>query len=342
MQQLDYFKILVGKSGLFDKNFYLFINQDVKKANMDPIVHYLVYGWREGRNPSPKFNTNLYLDAYPDVKKAGINPLLHYVLYGRNEGREIFGHVYTIHGFSFISYSEFNCERDDSLNGSEVLEFNYNDKTYKIIGFGARGIGTNGDMKIFLDDEYGFLNVNNKTVIDIGANIGDSAIYFLMMGAEKVISLEPYPYACNVMRKNLEINNLMHKVTLLNAGYGGDRIIKIDTEYKNHLGSPLKATSEGEEIEIHSLNTLVKQYNIEEGVLKIDCEGCEYYLLEEKEEILRKFKLIQIEYHYGYGELKTKLESSGFTVSITEPVYCLNNEWSPKDMYIGFIYATRN
>ncbi|MEM3860276.1 MAG: hypothetical protein QW478_12900, partial [Candidatus Micrarchaeaceae archaeon] len=53
---------------------------------------------------------------------------------------------------------------------------------------------TGGLVETFFKDAYQFLKVEGKDVIDIGANIGDTAIYFAIKGARKVISLEPYPY----------------------------------------------------------------------------------------------------------------------------------------------------
>ncbi|MBD3840195.1 MAG: glycosyltransferase, partial [Epsilonproteobacteria bacterium] len=77
----------IKKSGLFDEQYYLKTYEDVRKADIDPIKHYIKYGWREGRNPSERFNTNYYLDSYPDVRDAGINPLVHFIRYGSKEGR---------------------------------------------------------------------------------------------------------------------------------------------------------------------------------------------------------------------------------------------------------------
>jgi len=62
-------------------------------------------------------------------------------------------------------------------------------------------------------------------VVDIGASIGDSSIYFALNGASYVIALEPYPYTFNLAVKNVKVNNLNDKIKILNAGYGG----KLDT-----------------------------------------------------------------------------------------------------------------
>ena len=76
---------LIKKSGLFDSEYYLSQNEDVKTAKMDPIKHYLKFGWKEGRNPSAEFNGNDYLNKRPDVKVAGICPLVHYIKFGKDE-----------------------------------------------------------------------------------------------------------------------------------------------------------------------------------------------------------------------------------------------------------------
>ena len=71
----------------------------------------------------------------------------------------------------------------------------------------------------------------------------------------------------------------------------------------------------------------------------MDCEGCEYEtILSSADDILQKFSHIQIEYHYGYKNLKERLEDSGFNVSVTKPMIDLS--YNPRRI-IGYIYAVR-
>ena len=79
----------VQDSPLFDATWYLGRYPDVAASATEPLKHYLLFGWREKRNPSAHFDTAKYLQLHPDVKQTGLNPLLHYELHGREEGREI-------------------------------------------------------------------------------------------------------------------------------------------------------------------------------------------------------------------------------------------------------------
>jgi hypothetical protein len=78
---------VILSSGLFDGDWYLAQNPDVRVASINPLLHYVRHGAAEGRNPNPQFNANRYLAQNPDVRAAGINPLLHYIRHGAAEGR---------------------------------------------------------------------------------------------------------------------------------------------------------------------------------------------------------------------------------------------------------------
>jgi len=79
--------VLLDRSGLFDRAWYLKQHPDVAEHKTDPVSHYLRSGAQEGRDPSPAFSSSGYLETYPDVLAQGVNPLLHYLKFGRAEGR---------------------------------------------------------------------------------------------------------------------------------------------------------------------------------------------------------------------------------------------------------------
>jgi len=77
----------IANSGFLDREWYLRMNPDVAACGIDSVRHYVAFGAREGRDPSPSFSTRDYLSHNPDVAAAGLNPLLHFTLYGASEGR---------------------------------------------------------------------------------------------------------------------------------------------------------------------------------------------------------------------------------------------------------------
>jgi FkbM family methyltransferase len=193
----------------------------------------------------------------------------------------------------------------------------------------------------FFDEPHSELEVKDRKVVDIGAYIGDTAIYFALQGAKHVYGFEPYPYSYQLAKKNVDANNLNKKITMINAGCGAKAgKIKIQQDYKNLAGSELKKSKFGKEIRIVSLEGIVKEYKLNKASLKIDCEGCEYGLiLKSKKETLRKFSSILVEYHYNYPDLEKKLKECGFEVRHTEPEVMKNANTSKHEMYGGTIFA---
>ena len=236
-----------------------------------------------------------------------------------------------------VTYTQLNTNKNidvyDLDSDSDSIKFSYSGNVITL----ENGIGDLRD--VFGLEEYGFLKVKNEIVIDIGANIGDSPIYFALNNAKNVIALEPYPYSYNLALKNIKKNNIEDKIILLNAGYGRDSAIKVNPNFQNGTGSDLKSFDDGISIKTLSLKTLLSDYHIDKAILKMDCEGCEYNLLNEDRDILRKFKRMQIEYHYGYEKLRDKLEDVGFTVTYTKPRKLFDTTATEHKMFVGYIYA---
>ncbi|WP_378944624.1 FkbM family methyltransferase [Mesorhizobium sp. ANAO-SY3R2] len=74
-------------SGLFDRRWYKASYPDVAASHYEPVVHYILYGAYEGRDPCSVFDTSYYLENNDDVRKWGGNPLLHYIDHGERELR---------------------------------------------------------------------------------------------------------------------------------------------------------------------------------------------------------------------------------------------------------------
>jgi FkbM family methyltransferase len=251
-----------------------------------------------------------------------------------NVPREI---VYFIKELSKINNSLNGFDFDSS---NEIFTFPYLGKTIKM-KFHERG-KFNGEFASFLGD-YDFLDpIEDNTVIDVGTNIGDSSVWFATKGASIIIGLEPYKWSYNMAIKNIKINNLIDRITILNAGYGQTGEIELEDAVTN-IGTELKEYKGGIKTPLFTLADILNRNKLAikgDLLLKVDCEGCEYYLLNEKADTLRIFKKIIIEYHYGYENLIVKLKECNFDVKYTEP-----HKWYDRDtgrnLIQGYIYAKR-
>lgn len=73
----------------FDYSYYRKTSPDLDRySDLQLLVHYCVFGWRDGRDPTPDFSSSRYLNAYPDIAAAQINPFTHFLTKGQKEGRE--------------------------------------------------------------------------------------------------------------------------------------------------------------------------------------------------------------------------------------------------------------
>jgi len=60
--------ITIKRSGIFDADFYLQEYPDVRKADIDPLRHFIRFGWKEGRRPAKEFFTSPYVVQHHSKK----------------------------------------------------------------------------------------------------------------------------------------------------------------------------------------------------------------------------------------------------------------------------------
>jgi FkbM family methyltransferase len=193
---------------------------------------------------------------------------------------------------------------------------------------------TNGDVHgTYIQEVYKSLPVKDRVVVDIGANIGDSAIYFSKRGARSVIAIEPSEVNYQLAKQNIVLNainniQLVHAACTSSGGY-----INIDS----NIGGVFTSVDRTGNIKVKSvtLQDIVNEFNLsDQGILKMDCEGSEYDIIgTSSDATLRMFSHVQIEYHYGCRHLKAKFERLGFKVTADHPTYSSNG------MYFGWLHA---
>lgn len=195
----------------------------------------------------------------------------------------------------------------------------------------------------YIEQQYRSLNVKGRKVIDIGANNGDSAIYFIMRGASMVYAYEPYPHSYAHAVKNVKINGMQDKVLMKNMAVSGSTgSIILDDKYDSINNSILKGSEHGKKIPITNLNHIVNRYKLRNTVLKMDCEGSEYEILANaSDKTLKSFSQVAIEYHFGPDKIVKRLKNLGFRVSYTKPKVVNNSETNGLRMEYGMIFANR-
>lgn len=71
-------------SPLFSSKFYMEKNPDVVASGIPPFLHFVQYGFKEGRDPHPMFSLQWYKEHYLNVENT--NPLVHYLNKGSKQG----------------------------------------------------------------------------------------------------------------------------------------------------------------------------------------------------------------------------------------------------------------
>lgn len=78
---------IISASALFDPGHYTLQARDLTKGD-DPLDDFCNRGWRAGLRPNAYFDPAYYLARNPDVAASNVNPLLHYIQFGDREGRD--------------------------------------------------------------------------------------------------------------------------------------------------------------------------------------------------------------------------------------------------------------
>lgn len=230
---------------------------------------------------------------------------------------------------------------------NDTITINYKniDLTFKC---GPYGWGT--VLEIFAGNPYreffDITDLKGKTVLDVGAALGDTALLFLLAGAERVYAVEAFPSFYQLANENIASNGFSsHCEILLSAVGGSAGILRIDENLEEMFGVGIQEKEIGTEVPIVTLEQLVLEKGLSDVILKLDVEGYEYdILLNTPKKTLRVFSDMVIEYHYGYEKLTTYLKEAGYHVSYTDPQPVTMSHFfgdDAKNMWVGNIYAKR-
>jgi FkbM family methyltransferase len=149
-------------------------------------------------------------------------------------------------------------------------------------------------------DEYRINKIDwePKWILDIGSNIGIFSIMSRLKFGEgvRIIGVEGNNELLEVLTDNCSKYGIevIGKAISSHSGYG----VKVVSRSEQRIHSLCESCSGGigETIEIGDLIRDLEIDIREDGIMKIDCEGCEDYLIN-RVDILSKVKMLSIEFH---------------------------------------------
>jgi FkbM family methyltransferase len=179
------------------------------------------------------------------------------------------------------------------------------------------------------------------TVVDIGANFGAfSTLAARIVGPSgKVFSFEPSPLTYQRLIGNLALNGLSHVEAFPEAvgGEAGSAILHMNP--KSALSSifeavdgRLSSTGSTHGVAVRTLGEFLEFKGIERvDLLKIDCEGAEYGILDSlSPQTAARIRQISMEVHKLPGrstqELSDRLDALGFDVQPSAPMVAFNRD----------------
>jgi len=195
---------------------------------------------------------------------------------------------------------------------------------------------------VWLIKEYAKHEIKiNKTdtVVDVGAHIGLFSLHASQYCTEgKIYAFEPIKENYEILRSNVQMNRLSNIQTENCAISKSNSKITIYQSDDESGHSKFIQTDKPVEVTSRSLNNFFKEKDLKKcNLLKLDCEGSEYEIIEGLEDSnFEKIDKMIIEYHLAdtnpemLEKMKNKLRLFSYKISI-DPLF--------KD--IGFLYAVK-
>ena len=202
--------------------------------------------------------------------------------------------------------------------------------------------------EVFVLNDYNYNTTEDSVLIDIGTNIGITSLFFSRLRYIKAIyAFEPILDTFEQAEYNFDLNKDVCKIkSFKNVGLGMDnrtetflfnKRIKGNTGIRGKLSPSYSNSKNVEEKDVkiceasEEFNKIFKNLNGEKVIVKMDCEGAEYEIIQNLKEsgILNQIDVLLLEWHdKGSKVLEDKLLSAGFN--------CFLQDLSP---ITGMIYA---
>jgi FkbM family methyltransferase len=291
--------------------------------------------WKKVKHPG--FAYRLLPEIYtPDLDKLFNHKLNHESqpsIYNRYSSNQL--SLFGKHGELLLRYLKSGNISFEKMNGENeimLVLFNNNDIRLHVHNYDNLQV----IEEVFINQVYDFQSLENYVVCDVGMNIGIASLYFASFeNVEKVYGYEPFLQTFERARENLELNKeLALKIETYNYGLGNkNEMLEVPKPADGFLGGstssgfiemlPEELKKDNMQVEIKDICQSIKQLKQNHPgrklILKLDCEGAEYDILEklDAENMINDISVFMIEFHFkGKKTLqKTLLKNNYFIMS---------------------------
>ncbi|BCS91479.1 FkbM family methyltransferase [Metallosphaera javensis (ex Sakai et al. 2022)] len=170
--------------------------------------------------------------------------------------------------------------------------------------------------QVVLENTYKFLFDNIRQcdiIIDAGTNIGLFSIIASRISGEcgKVIAIEPEKINLDILKENIEQNNIKNIEIVPKALYN----LSGETVYLEGEGVGAHISTQGIPVKTITLDDIVSEYRLAPRMLKMDIEGAEDKALESGRKALSTITHIEMEVHgkQQHDTIKNILSIIGFS-----------------------------
>jgi protein O-GlcNAc transferase len=154
----------------------------------------------------------------------------------------------------------------------------------------------------------------DSAMIDVGANIGNHAIFFASVIGGKVYSYEPHPTNFKRLTENIKVNELEHLISAKNIAIGAtEGVCDITTPHPENMGQCVVQENASGKCVVKPLDAF--KFDTKISFLKIDVEGAELQVLQgATQTISQHCPYIFIEAHDGqaFAEICATLNPLGY------------------------------
>ena len=201
--------------------------------------------------------------------------------------------------------------------------------------------------EVFIEGIYNYKSEDEFILFDIGMNVGITSLYFSNnKKCSSIFAFEPFSKTREFAKENFSLNHTSSKINVYDFGLGyPERTIKVNynEEFKGSVGINGVAEyinvedKDVFELEIRDVAENILQNSIDNNkniILKIDCEGAEYEIINrlKAQNVLSKISCLMIEWHVnGPNQIVDTLLSENFKIF----------SFNENSKTIGMIYAVK-